>query len=106
MPYQGLTAALTIRSAQAFVSLLFEDLKSRVLAFGVWGATSSTGFVYEFKFVRILEDLKDDTDLFLVLDLFSAVFLALLQPGTGFVFPPVLKRHTANYLDLLVHSHC
>ncbi|KAF9636612.1 aminotriazole resistance protein [Lasiodiplodia theobromae] len=43
--FQGLAAALTIPSAQALVSLLFEDPKSRVLAFGVWGATGSTGFV-------------------------------------------------------------
>lgn len=37
---------MTIPSAQAFVSLLFEDEKARAIAFGVWGATGSTGFVY------------------------------------------------------------
>ena len=42
---QGLAAALTIPAAQSIVALSFEDSKSRVRAFGVWGASGSSGFV-------------------------------------------------------------
>lgn len=43
--FRGLAAGLTIPSAQAFVSLLFEDAQARMFAFAIWEATGSTGFV-------------------------------------------------------------
>lgn len=42
---QGLAAAFTIPSAQSMVALSFDDPKARVRAFGVWGASGSSGFV-------------------------------------------------------------
>lgn len=42
---QGIAAAFTIPAAQSMVALSFEDPKSRVRAFGVWGASGSSGFV-------------------------------------------------------------
>ncbi|KAM3487043.1 hypothetical protein MY3957_009668 [Beauveria namnaoensis] len=43
---QGIAAAFTIPAAQSMVSLSFEDAKSRIRAFGVWGASGSSGFVF------------------------------------------------------------
>lgn len=42
---QGIAAAFTIPAAQSMVALSFEDPTSRVRAFGVWGASGSSGFV-------------------------------------------------------------
>jgi MFS family permease len=54
--FQGIGAAFTIPSAQAFISLTFPDPKSRAFALGIWGASASAGFVVGLILGGILTD--------------------------------------------------
>jgi len=43
--FQGIGAAFTFPSAQAFISLTFTDPKSKAFALGIWGGSASAGVV-------------------------------------------------------------
>ncbi|KAI0409178.1 aminotriazole resistance protein [Xylaria palmicola] len=95
--FQGLGAAAAIPSAQSILSLTFDDPHKRNIAFAMWGASGSTGFVLGPIIGGVFTTLVSWEWIFWFLLIFQGVLeiLAIL------LLPPSPREHNIRWSELV-----
>lgn len=89
--FQGIGAAFTVPSAQAYIALFFSEPKAKATALGYWAASGSVGFVVGLILGGVLTDFVGWRWIFWISLMISAVVI----PSACLVLPPTDTKREA-----------